>query len=98
MGTGVGDCSRIFQMLTAGMHFLSGKSLSKHLLSLATDEKEIQWHSVSAIAETTETSIEEVRSVLSAMNRSLLGYEVVVGDGEDKYNFSELETFRIYRY
>ena len=94
----MGDRSRIFQMLTAGMQVLQGKSLSKHLLSLATNETEIQWYTVSEVAENTETSIDEVRGVLSAMNRSLLGYEIVVEEGEDRYNFSKLERFRIYKY
>ena len=98
MRAGPDNRSRKIQMLTAGMNFLQGKSVSKHLLSLATPESEIQWHKVSEVAASLDVSVDEVRSRLSAMNRSLLGYEVVVGDSEDKYNFSELETFRIYKY
>ena len=72
--------------------------LSKYLLSLATSEHEIKWQSVSEIAASSNFSPYDIRSRLSAMNRSLLGYEIVVGEGEQKYDFSELETFRIYKY
>ena len=87
-----------FQMLTAGMQILQGKSVSKSLLSLATHESVEEWHKVSEIAKTTQVSVDEIRGRLSAMNRSLLGYAIVVGEGEDKYDFSKLETFRIYKY
>ena len=77
---------------------MSSKSVGKHLLSLATPESEIQWHKVSEVAESIGVSVDEVRNRLSSMNRSLLGYQVVVGEGEHHYDFSELETFRIYKY
>ena len=85
-------------MMTAGMNFIQGGAVSKHLLSLATPENETQWHTVSEVAASLGVSVDEVRSRLSAMNRSLLGYQVVVGDGEDTYDFSKLEKFRIYKY
>ena len=86
-------------MMTAGIQFLQGKSVSKGLLALATPEKEApEWHTVTEVAKTLEVSPDEVRQRLSAMNRSLLGYQIIVGDGEDTYDFSKLETFRIYSY
>ena len=79
MRAGTGDCPCDFSMLTAGMNFLQGPSVSKYLLSLATPESEIQWHTVSEVAASLDVSVDEVRNRLSAMNRSLLGYAVVVG-------------------